>query len=56
MKSEEIAGLHTGRNRVPLTEQFEVVDERLHAFLHHSTRRWNNFVIIDFESSRGYLV
>ena len=56
MKSVEMTGSHTGRDRVPFTEQFKVVDERLHALLHHSTRRWNNFVIIDFDSTRGHLV
>lgn len=56
MNSGELIGLHTGRNRVALAEQFEVVNERLHAFLHHSTRGWNNLVIIDLDSARGHLV
>jgi CO dehydrogenase nickel-insertion accessory protein CooC1 len=35
---------------------FEVVDESLHALLHGSTGRRNEFVVVDFDSTSGHLV
>lgn len=45
-----------GRNRVALAEQFEMVNERLHAFLHRGTGWWDELIVVYFDDACGHFV